>query len=513
MSLRVSSLENYGTYSDEPIEVRRFHDAYESKTAQVEIGVTDKAYADRLFLGVIASQNYKQLQVGHNMNIVIGEAFDEDKVLMPTLKYKKSDLIIEDLSLSIFANYNIREALSADTSSYTYDWYQYSVKNEVMATSGEISWYKKLFRFNDKSALVTSNLSYRLDQNQSISINNTYSHFNRVGEDPISPVVVPFSEPNTISKNVFGLAYSTEALNNRLKTVVFAKHFLMNSVGYDGDKYNKSDTALTKITTSYNRLGYGVASTFFVSNGTQFKASYEKTYRLPQADEMFGNGLLLLSNLAIKPEESDNFNFGVLSNNNFGEHGVVAEFGYLYRLPKNMIRYAADGIEGFYENNLSVKGYSLEGGIKYSYKRRLNAEVNTTYQRMTHNNKLTPEGNPNYLYGGQLANMPILFGNFMVGYQVDNFLKKGNQLSLNWSTLFVDNFFLKTPSNGAPSKKKDIQQQVSHSANVAYSLKNGRYTISVASTNLTDNSLYDNWNLPKPGRAFNVKFRYYFIKP
>lgn len=511
MTLSVASIENGGKYGP-PEKIRRFHDVYESMTAQIEVGVADKKFADRLFLGVIGSGNYKELQTGHNMNIVIGEAYDEDKVIIPTLKYSKTDFLTEGLSVNVFANYNMRQALSADTSSRKYDWYQnYEIKG-VSTTSGEISWNKTLFSYNDNSALVTSGISYQINNNHFIAVNNTFSHFTRVGEDPISLSVVPFSKPNTLQKNITGLAYSFNLFNNRLRTVVFSKLFLMESTGFEGDRYSQSDSTLVEITAKYNEMAYGIASTVFLTEETQLKLSYENTFRMPEPSEMFGNGLALLSNLNIKPEESKNFNVGILSNKHFNNHGILAELEYLYRLPENMIRYKAEGNDGYYENEVSVKGYSIEGGIKYDYRNKINVEINGTYQKMVHNNETTPSGGVNYLYEQQLANIPYLFGNLNVGYQFFDFLRDRNILSLNWSTLFVESFYLKSPSNGAPTGKNDIPRQISNTANIAYSINNGLFNISLACTNLTNNELYDNWKLPKPGRAFNLKLRYYFSR-
>jgi outer membrane receptor protein involved in Fe transport len=511
MFIAVSDILQGGKYG-EPEWIRRFHDAYESKTAQVEVGFMDKKFADKLFIGVIASENYKELQTGHNMNIVIGEAFDEDKVVIPTLQYSKRDFLIEGLSFTAYANHSIRQALSADTSSRKYDWYQNYELKDVSTTSGEIAWNKTLFSYNDNSTLVTTQASYQINDNHSFAISNTYSNFRRVGKDPISRSVVPFSQPNTLKKNVSGLAYNINWFNNRLKTVVFTKLFLMESTGYEGERYNNADTLLTKLSSSYSKQAYGIASTWYFTKSTQLKFSYENTYRLPEAKEMFGNGLALLSNLSIMPEESQNFNLGILSNNTFNDHRLVSEIEFLYRLPENMIRYKGEGNDGFYENQVSVKGYGVEGGFKYYYQRKLNIDINGTYQKMVHNNKTTPSGGENYLYQQQLANMPFLYGNVSAGYHFENFMGIGNSLAFHWSTLFVESFYLKSPSSGAPTSKNDIPRQISHTANVSYSMNEGRYNVSLACTNLTNNVLYDNWKLPKPGRAFNMKLRYYFSR-
>ena len=43
--------------------------------------------------------------------------------------------------------------------------------------------------------------------------------------------------------------------------------------------------------------------------GLQAKLSYEKAYRLPTIEEMFGDEDLEMGDISIKPESSDNLNF------------------------------------------------------------------------------------------------------------------------------------------------------------------------------------------------------------
>ena len=105
-----------------PKDVERFHDAYRSQTVQVEAGVVDKKYADQLFLGLIASSNYKEVQTGYKMNFVAGEVYKTDKVLIPTIKYQKYDLFTKGLYASLYANYNIKQVKRVDTSNKVYDW-------------------------------------------------------------------------------------------------------------------------------------------------------------------------------------------------------------------------------------------------------------------------------------------------------------------------------------------------------------------------------------------------------
>ena len=63
---------------------------------------------------------------------------------------------------------------------------------------------------------------------------------------------------------------------------------------------------------------------------------------------------------------------------------------------------------------------------------------------------------------------------------------------------------------GDPSSKDRVPDQFSHNITIGYSLKNGRYNISLECRNITDEKLYDNFSLQKAGRAFYGKIRIYF---
>ena len=43
-------------------------------------------------------------------------------------------------------------------------------------------------------------------------------------------------------------------------------------------------------------------------------------------------------------------------------------------------------------------------------------------------------------------------------------------------------------------------------------MKDGRYSVILECTDITNEKLYDNYRLQKPGRTFNMKFRYYISK-
>jgi len=487
-------------------KIRRFHDGYRSQAMQLETGFLNKKFADKIMVGVIFSGNYKEIQNGLNMTQVAGQVFTRDKVMIPVFKYQKSDIILKGLSLNSYSIYNDNQSLVADSSSRKYDWRgNYKIKQIDM--SGELSWDKTLFRFNDRSALNTSNLTYRVNEEHSFSLCNTYSWYRRVGEDPLAYNPIPFSKPNTLEKNVTGVAYGMDLFQKRWSTTFFTKLFNMAA---NVQEYDWTENGLKQTQTKYSYPGYGMATAYFLQRWIQVKFSFESTYRLPETYEMFGNGLLLQSNSKLEPEQSKNVNAGFLLKKDLGErHQLFAECSYLYRAPKNLIRLASSVITGQYENIAKTSVSSWEGALKYIYHKKWSLEVNGTYQNLLNTNRYEANGMESLLYLDRLPNIPFLFGNLNMGYVQDDLFRTKSKLMIDWSSAFVEAFYLKWPSQGNKANKYDIPRQLSHQVSVSCASGDGRYTVSLACTNLFNAKVYDNFMMQKPGRAFSVKLSYF----
>jgi hypothetical protein len=214
--------------------------------------------------------------------------------------------------------------------------------------------------------------------------------------------------------------------------------------------------------------------------------------------------------MALRPERSHNVNFSVLYDKTFSnDHSLDVEGGLIYRLPENMIRLVAIGVLAEHQNLSSAEVMGVEGAIRYGYKRLLNIEFNATYQDMRNNNKeIDSYSNP--LYRDRLPNIPYLFGNAMAALTSPTFGERQWQVGFNWSTMYVQQFYLHWPSQG--DQKHTIPQQISHDASVTLSSLAGRYNVSFSCWNLADSRLYDNYRVQKPGRSFNVKLRFYLNK-
>lgn len=495
-------------------QYKLFNEQYRSSSIMFETGVIHTKWADRFLIGVIASENEKHNQRGQSMvRRPAGEVFTTDEGFTPTLKYQKKDLGVKNLSLNLAAIYSETQSMRVDTSSRVYNWDGTSTARDVEMTSGELSWYKTNFRFDDKSLFNTATLEYAWGRHHTFTLNNTYSYFRRVGSDPIASRYtenIAFSEPNTVRKNITGLSYKLGLLENRLNATIFVKLFNMTS---DVRVENPDvENEYLEQKTKNDEHGEGVAASYFLTKELVFKTSFEQTTRLPDTDEMFGDGMLLQPNLTLQPEKSKNFNFDVLYTKRLTDnHSISLEGGFIYRLPENMIRQVAIGVLSQYQNLTKAKVLGGETTLRYSYKRRLNVELNATYQDLRNNDKdITSYNDP--LYHDRLPNIPYFFGNAMVGLMSPQLGDSKWQVGFNWATMFVEHFYLYWPSQGNREDKYDIPRQVSHDASVTLSSMAGRYNLSFSCWNLTDTKLYDNYKIQRPGRSFNVKLRFFINK-
>lgn len=516
-------VKNLATNSYDGTEqwVKRFHDTYESATAQVEVGVTGKKYADKLLLGLIASENNKDIQTGVTMQVVYGALKSKSHSLIPTLKYKKSDLFTKGLDLTFYSAYNTNDFKLIDTTPRNYNWLGESVQKATSGSAGvggEIS--RTQNRNKNRELLTNAGFIYKLNDWQTLALNDIFTSFRRTSFDVENPAAYTNRFPSKLTKNTVGLAWNAD-VHSRWLTSAFVKYYLMQSEGYHQVAATATDTShYAAIKYNYNQLGYGIATSYFILPSLQAKASYEHAVRMPESDEVFGDGVFVVYSAGLKPEKSDNINLGIRFNKVFeAVHKFGAEGGFIYRNTKDFIRVdqSVAGANRQTVNQGRVRTTGAEGELSYAYKNRFYAAVNGTYQRLVDREEFQQNSGfgggvtRNFTYGFRVPNIPYLFANFNAGA---NFPMKENTLSVNYSLNFVQHYYLTFSELGFSDANEQyiIPKQIGHNINVSYSLAKGKYNISAECRNLADALLYDSYRLQKPGRSFTVKLRYFISK-
>ncbi len=491
--------------------VRRFHDVYHNETLIGNVGVVGKSWADNLLLGITLGQNYKEMQTAARPEAVYGQLHRRGNIVMPSLKYKKADLL-PGLDVTINANYNLGYETTIDTARADYDW---DGIRDPKVSMGETENGQHV-KYKNNNGLATAMVNYRLSEHQAVAVNNVFSTFDRKSDNLLFPDRNALNVPKKMNKNVLGFGYSYD-VSNKWSLNLFGKYILLKSIVNSFSQQNMD-----------YKLGYGTALAYFIRPDFQIRGSYELTNRMPEANEIFGNLENEAANPLLKPEKSDNFNLGVIYGfkvNEVNRFSITANAIYRYSTDFIYSRLVGGtGAQRDYttsDNRDGVRTTGFDAELRYSYKNWLSLGGTLTYQMLRNMQKhdyntstraYYPDESLVYL--DQMPNIPYLFGNADVSGSFKNVFAKGNNLTVGYNLLYVNRFWLDWPSFGNPTEadKNAIPLQLSHDVNFVYSMRNGQYNISLEARNLTDKPVFDNFALQKPGRGFYLNFRYFINK-
>ena len=484
--------------------VKRFHDTYHNEAVVAKVGVVNKSWADRLMIGLTYSEMYKEIQNGVKQQIVFGGKYMDGHSVMPSLEYRKKNLL-RGLDVVLTANYNKNITTNVDTSRYEYNWYG---DTRLMSSPGEQSY--QITRMNNNNINSTFTANYRLNEVHSFTFNHVFNSFERSNRSLLDKVVPSHKYNKETTKNISGLSYLYNP-NEKWNATVFAKYYAQKVSGPMA--INTNGDEVERFSNKQGHPGYGAAATYFILKQLQAKLSYEKVYRLPTNDEIFGDEDLESGDLTLKPESSSNYNFNLSYNKVFGSNSIYVEGGLIFRDVKDYIQRRLQNLSGgktgatfFNHGKVQTKGYNLT--LRYGFGDWLS--VGGSFTQMDIRDKVKTAANgtgqPSVTYGARIPNIPYQFANSDVSVYLRDLGKKGNMLTIAYDNIYMSAFPLYSEVLGEESKFV-VPKQFSHNIALTYSVNNGKYNFTVECANFSDEKLYDNFSLQKAGRAFYGKVR------
>lgn len=254
---------------------------------------------------------------------------------------------------------------------------------------------------------------------------------------------------------------------------------------------------------------------YFILPELQVKLSYEKAYRLPTIEEMFGDEDLESGDIGIRPENSDNLNLNISWSGKMGDHSLYAEGSLVFRDTKDYIQRNVQDLSGGRENatytnygKVLTKGYNLS--VRYMFRNVLSVGGNFTQMDVRDNEKYqigtTGGAVENLGYKARISNVPYRFADYDVTFYWHRLGGRGNLLTLTYDSQYTHRFSYYPEIFGSVNDFY-VPNQFAHNLTLSYSMKEGRYKFSLECRNLTNEKLYDNFSLQKAGRAFYAKFR------
>lgn len=292
--------------TDETFHVKRFNDTFHNEAVIAKIGVTDKPWADRLMFGFTYSNMYKEIQTGVRQHTVFGEKHRKGHSLMPSLEYNKRNLFVKGLDIVLTANYNRNATTNVDTASYQYNWFG----ERKIKTNGRGEQSEQYSRADNDNWNATLTVNYRIAKAHTLTFNNVWNAFHRTNTSLLTGAEIEDEFSKDTRKNIAGLSYRFMP-SEHWNISAFGKYYHQYVSGPMATDDKGTDYVLVERTV--HSAGYGAAGTYFILPELQAKLSYEKAYRLPTIEEMFGDEDLESGEVNIRPENSDNVNLNISS--------------------------------------------------------------------------------------------------------------------------------------------------------------------------------------------------------
>lgn len=499
----VSNSETYEV--ERGIKVKRFHDDFESKAIKAEVGFTDKKWADQLFIGALHSDLDKEIQHGATMEVPYGKATYGQGVLMPFINYQKKNLLLNGLNANVFVAYSQLERARVDTSSHIYDWYGKIIGQRTIGGEQQ----RTLNSLSEDVLSSRVNMSYQINSQQKIGFNHLYSALERNDSDPlVTRKTDGYWAPQLFNKSSLALAWQSKWIDDKLNTSLFIKHF-----AFDADikvaTTAAGETTYETVHTSESSTGYGMAGSYWLTDRLMISASFERSVRLPEANEVLGDGLNVVPTVGLQSENSNNANLGFNWDLLQGEqHQLRWSSNGFYRYVSDLIQQVQNGFEGFVYINfdeVSMKG--IDTNLEYNFKNRLQINQALSFLNPIIESESDALGNENIVKGSRLPNTPFLTTNTQVRYSLPQLFNKCGNAFVYWNMNHVAAFYRHTEMIGSENKD-GIPAQLVNNLGAGYTFPKERITIGIDFNNVFNEQVFDNFAVQKPGRSLFAKLTY-----
>ena len=368
---------------------------------------------------------------------------------------------------------------------------------------------------NDKGLEINEriNFDYRLSANHNLNLNTLINYARRQPNDDMASRHAGFVIGGFPSKKtgvVSGLTWEAKLLDRKLTNMLSVKYFHLHSEIEDLTSYEMIEAPKKKSNTT-SQIGWIEAMKYEPFRGFHLKASYQRAIRLPNSQELFGDGIITFPAAGLKPEKSHNFNLGFLidKNNVLGLSRLQFEVNGFYMQVSDMIKLMKQHMAAGYVNAERVHIKGIETELKLDISPTVYAYGNLTYQDVRDVLEYLPGTQaPNPTKGLRLPNIPYLFANFGAEYHSDQLLKNW-YVKAFWDGKFTEEFFYFWELTEL--QKRRIPRSFVNDIGLLLTYKN-RYSIALECHNLMNKEVWDQYRQPLAGRTFHLKFRYVFSK-
>lgn len=486
-----------GRLSD--VEVERFHDAYTAGGGSVELGLVDRPWARRLILRGFYTAYHKELQSNPAMSIPYGEAEYAERAYGATLRFHSA--VYAHGVLEAIVGHTHTASDFVDLGDCVYDWFGACVHPRY--PGGEVTREPRDQTIWNDTTFGRVRLEWQPGETHTLRLTLAPTFVLHTGDDRERGEMAydRLDGERTLLTHVLGLEHEVDLLDDRIQNIAFAKHYLQS---LRGDEQLGAGIDIEHARDSH-RVGLGDAIRVHLTDAIYAKASYEWSTRLPDADEVFGNGRFIEPNLALEPEVSHNANLGLTYDARHPIGHCRAQLDGVLRAADDLIVLIGDDRSFSYQNIYRARSLGLQGALAWTAPGdRLALDGNITWLDFRNT---TSDGNFGTFEGDRIPNRPWLFANAAARFALDDLALTGDALSLVWRTRYVHPFFRGWESLGDPAYKQSVPARLIHGLALTWRLDRGDLGLSLTAEvhNLTDAIDFDFFGAQRPGRSFALK--------
>jgi hypothetical protein len=484
-----------------PARVPRFHDRYRAVGGNVEIGVVDRPWAKRLLLSGFYGTHDQEIQHNAVMTVPYGEVQYRSTSYGATTRYEVE--LPHAVTLELVAAYSKRTTHFEDHGDWVYNWRGERIR--ARRVPGEIesdptdqfSWQHSFFG--------RVGARWKLAPGHALSAASTPQYATRTGDELLQADGAA-RDPLTAERKrlslVTGLEYQIDLFGERLSNILFVKDYHYRAKSEEplpGGIFKQRDS-------TEHREGIGDSLRFRFTPWLYAKASYELATRLPGPDELFGDGILVRSNLELAPEISHNANIGPtleLLRTPAGDFDV--EVNLFYRDSEQLIVLLGNDRYFTYQNVYRARSMGVENSLDWRSPGRY-VSLDATFTWFDSRNA-SGQGTFGDFEGDRIPNRPYLMASWGGQLRFTGFPDDDDAIEPYYNGRYVHEFFRGWESQGLRAFKQVVDAQITHSAGVTWALSEafGRLTVSAELDNLTGAKVFDNFGVERPGRAAYLK--------
>lgn len=201
------------------------------------------------------------------------------------MRYKKE---IQKFKIDLFAAYSEITNKAIDTSRNIYNWE--SKITGKRSTQGELVAGGLLMTLNYENYVGRAMGSYEFHPEHSIVLSHNYVKTNRTGSAMPGPRTWqeekdPLEAPTNYKKNVTGAGILASFWDGKIKNELTIKYYQLDATAQSLWEYGENEKGINSF------LGYGNSLKFSFQEDSYLRFSYERTLRIPDSEEYFGDGM------------------------------------------------------------------------------------------------------------------------------------------------------------------------------------------------------------------------------